>query len=105
MVTVSGETVTLATSAGGVTSLSLHVPKSLTLGPLHTPALFRLSDHTGAADSDPASLTPMSVDTIPLAAPPTAVKLPSYERNSTTWLLALTSAIPSGLPFWIPFAA
>jgi len=44
------------------------------------------------------STTPTSVDTMPEAAPLTASNEPSYERNSRTWPLALTSAMPSG-PF------
>ncbi len=44
----------------------------------------------------------MSVDGIPFAGPPLAVKTPSYERNCRTAPLASTSAIPSGAPFWMP---
>jgi hypothetical protein len=70
----AGVTVTVATTAGG-RSWSLHAPKVLAAGPLQTPAPFRESDRPNA--SVPTSVAPISVDTIPLAAPPTAVKLPS----------------------------
>jgi hypothetical protein len=101
--------VTVATSAGGVVSPSLHVPNVLSIGPLHVPAPLRCSDLP--IGSLPSSRTPMSVDTWPAAAPLAAVNTPSYDRNSMTVPAALTSAIASGLsfavpapPFWIPLA-
>jgi hypothetical protein len=50
------------------------------------------------------SETPMSVDCIPAAGPPVAVRTPSYDRNWRTVPPASTRAIPSGLPFWMPLA-
>src|SRR3990170_4462370 len=52
--------------------------------------------------SEPASATPMSVLVSPSAGPPTAAKVPSYDRNCTTALEASTRAMPSGAPYWIP---
>ena len=44
----------------------------------------------------------MSTDVMPLAGPSTAVKLPWYERNSSTVdVLSMTRAMPSG-EFWTP---
>jgi hypothetical protein len=102
IVAVAGATVTLTTSTGGGGSpASLQLPNVLATGPLQDPAASRCSDWPSA--SVPASRTPMSVDVKPLAGPLVAAKVPSYERNSTTVLVASTSAIPSGSPFWIPF--
>ena len=99
MVAVSGEITTRAMVAGGASS-SLHAPKVLAFGPSQIPAPVRLSDcPTGSV---PASRTPMLTDVIPVAGPLSAVIAPSYERNSTTAPLGLTSAIPSGSPFWMP---
>src|SRR5436853_74639 len=44
----------------------------------------------------------MSTDGRPAAAPSVALKVPSYDRNSTTLPPASTSAMPSGEPFWMP---
>ena len=64
-----------------------------------------LSWSDSVAGSVPLCDTPISVLTSPLAAPPTAVKLPSYDRNCTTAPPASTSASPSGAPFWMPGVA
>src|SRR5688572_7978197 len=97
-VAVAGATVTLTTGAGGGPS-ALHAPTVGARGPVHTSPPLRWSD---CPTGEPGSVTPMSTESIPLAGPPIAVIVPSYERNSTTWPPAFTSAMPSGLPFWIP---
>lgn len=48
------------------------------------------------------SFTPMFVDVMPFAAPWVAVKVPPYDRNSTTSPYGLIRAKPSGSPFWKP---
>src|SRR6188508_2011521 len=75
-VAVIGATVTVATSAGGVTSpLSLQAPKVLAAGPLQTPAALRESEvPTGSL---PTSRTPTSTEVTPEAAPLVAANTPS----------------------------
>src|SRR5262249_34308098 len=90
---LAGATMTLATSGGGgasgggfvVPSLSLQAPKVLPIGPTQVPSAWRCSEVTGDADSVPASATPMSTEVMPSAGPLVAAKVPSYDRNSTTW--------------------
>src|SRR5262245_49120710 len=71
IVALAGATVTVATSAGGVVSPSLHVPNVLSIGALQVPAPLRCSDLP--MGSLPTSRTPMSVDAWPDAAPLVAV--------------------------------
>ena len=102
IVALAGDTVTLATTGGGgAVPSSLHAPNVLSIGPAQVPVLLRCSDLPSG--SVPASATAMSVDVRPLAGPLVAANTPSYDRNSTTAPVASISAMPSGLPFWIPF--
>src|SRR4051812_2084095 len=90
--------VTVIEASGPVTSsTSLHAPSVFAAGACQVPDPSRCSDIPSA--SVPASLTPISTDVMPTAAPSVATNVPSYERNSMTVLLASTSAMPSGLPF------
>ncbi len=103
-VAVAGVTVTEATTAGttGLVVPSLQVPKLLGAAVLQVPSAFRfMLEPSGVV---PGSVMPMSVDVIPVAGPLSAVKAPPYEMNSTTVPVLFTSAMPSGLPFWMPFA-
>lgn len=84
----------------GIALTVLHAPKLLAAGPVQLPSSARCSE--SPCGSVPASRTPMSLDSVPEAGPFVAVKVPSYDRNSTTEL-PLTSANPSGSPFWMPF--
>src|SRR5258706_379548 len=91
--TVTGTTV----GGGGGASLSLQAPKVFATGLVQVPSPCRWREvPTGSV---PASITPMSADKRPTAGPLVAVKVPSYERNSTTAPPPFTSATPSGLPF------
>ena len=83
-------------------SPSLILPGDHAVGPVHEKAP---GTPTACNDSpSPVSLDsviPISVELIPEAAPLLAVKLPSYDRNSTTSPPAPISAMPSGAPFWM----
>ena len=101
-VAVLGVTSTRATTSGSSFSVpSLHAPKVAAAGASQVPAGFRCSENPIGVV--PVSSTPMSTDVKPMAGPSTAAKVPSYDRNSTTAPPASISAIPSGLPFWMPF--
>src|SRR5207344_181398 len=89
-----GATVIVASGPTTTPPLSLHAPNVFAVGPDQPPFPSRWSDMPRA--SLPASLTPMSTDVVPFAGPPTAAKVPSYERNSMTLPPASTSAMPSG---------
>jgi hypothetical protein len=84
----------------------LAVPNELAAGPLQLNSVLLSPVPVSCSDSSAASeqlaCTPMSTDVMPLAGPSTAVKLPWYERNSSTVdVLSMTRAMPSG-EFWTP---
>src|SRR5687768_6228059 len=107
IVALAGAMLTRAIGVVGA-GTSLHAPNVLGVGALQTSAAFRCRDFTASAGDagsvvvDPDSLEPMSVEVMPTAGPFAAVKVPSYERNSTTTPAASTRATPSGEPFWSP---
>src|SRR5207249_3929633 len=80
---------------GGAT-VPLHAPKSCADGGCQTPCESRWSELPAAGGG--SSETPMSTESLPAAGPSRAVKVPSYERNSTTAPVLSTSAIPAGFP-------
>ena len=101
-VATAGVTVTAATVAGstGLVVPSLHAPNVFAAGAFQVPSSLRCRlCPTGVVL---ISETPMFVDVSPAAGPLLAVKGPSYDKSSTTALVASTSARPSLGPFWIP---
>src|SRR5688572_24845805 len=82
----------------GVGESGLQAPK-VDVARLQIPLASRCSEAPMGVE---VSAAPISMDVRPAAGPLTAVTVPSYDRNSTTWPAPFTRAMASGDPFWMP---